>query len=61
LAQWRCAEVETLCGQYGIERKIRGKNLPPLIKSQKVKEEFFPLKFNLSLNGVIRPSKIYRV
>ena len=44
LAQWGCAELEALCRQYGVERKIRGKDLPPLIKSQKVREEFFSFK-----------------
>ena len=36
--------MEALCGQYGVERKIRGKDLAPLIKSQKVREEFFSFK-----------------
>ena len=44
LAQWSCAELEALCWHYGVERKVRGKDLPPLIKSQKVREEFFSFK-----------------
>ena len=44
LAQWGCAEMEVLCGQYGVERNVRGKILPPLIKPQKVREEFFAFK-----------------
>ena len=44
LAQWGCVELKALCRQYGVERKIRGKDLPPLIKSQKVREEFFSFK-----------------
>ena len=44
LTQWSCAKLEALCREYGIERKIRSKELPPLIKSQKVREEFFSFK-----------------
>jgi len=57
LAQWSCTELEVLCGQYGVERKIRRKDLPLLIKSQKVREEFFFSKFSRQLNGLIKFSK----
>jgi len=58
-AQWGCSKLEVFCGQYGVERKIRAKDLPPFIKSQKVREEFFLLNFNLQLNGLIKLSKTY--
>ena len=32
LSQWGCAKIEALIGQYGVERNVRGKILPPLIK-----------------------------
>ena len=44
LIQWDCIELKALCRKYGVERKIRGKDLPALIKSQKVREKFFSFK-----------------
>jgi hypothetical protein len=37
LANWRVMDLELLCGQYGVEREIGGRKIPPLVNSIVIK------------------------
>lgn len=38
-----------MCRQYGVDRRIEGKNLPHLVKVQKEREEFFSFKIQSTI------------
>jgi hypothetical protein len=40
----RVVNLELLCDQYGVERKIGGRNIPPLVYSVAIKKEIFAFK-----------------
>jgi len=43
-------ELELLCGQYGVEREIGGRKIPPLVNSITIKREFFAFKLQATTN-----------
>ena len=43
-------ELELLCGQYGVEREIEGRKIPPLVNSIAIKREFFAFKLQANMD-----------
>jgi hypothetical protein len=57
LANWGMVDLELLCGQYGVEREIGGRKIPPLINLIAIKREFFAFKFQATTDWLDKSFK----
>lgn len=48
MANWGVIDLELLCGQYGVKRKIEGRKIAPLINYIAIKRNFFAFKLQVT-------------
>ena len=57
LANWGVVDLELVCGQYGVEREIGGRKIPPLINSVAIMIKFFGFKLQATINWLDKSFK----
>ena len=57
LANWGVVALELLCAQFGVEREIGGRKIPPLVNSIAIKREFFAFKLQATTDWLDKSFK----